>query len=56
MLLFPNGPVTMGFEFAGAVLEVGEDVENIQLGDRAGVNPMDRETKTAAGYHYGEGY
>lgn len=32
-------PVTMGHEFAGTVVAVGEDVRNVQIGDRVTVQP-----------------
>ncbi|HHU07775.1 MAG TPA: zinc-binding dehydrogenase [Clostridiaceae bacterium] len=56
MPLFPNGPVLFGHEFAGEVIEVGEGVTNVKVGDRVGVNPLDRATGQAAGYHYDGGY
>lgn len=33
-------PVTMGHEFSGEIVEVGEDVKNFQVGDRVVVEPI----------------
>ena len=55
MPLFPNGPVIMGHEFAGVVIEDGEGVEDIKV-ESVGVNPMDRETKVTVSYNYDGGY
>ncbi|MER1985005.1 MAG: zinc-binding dehydrogenase [Solibacillus sp.] len=56
MPLFPNGPVIMGHECAGIIIEVGDGVTELQVGDRVGVNPLDQETREAAGYNYDGGY
>lgn len=35
-----TAPVTMGHEFSGEVVEVGEGVENYKVGDRVVVEPI----------------
>lgn len=32
-------PIIMGHEFAGVVEELGPDIENLEVGDRVGINP-----------------
>lgn len=35
-----KAPIILGHEFSGEVVEIGEDVDNIKVGDRVAVEPM----------------
>lgn len=48
-------PITMGHEIAGVVIEIGDAVENVKVGDRVGVCPVSKLGKTP-GYGYDGGY
>jgi (R,R)-butanediol dehydrogenase/meso-butanediol dehydrogenase/diacetyl reductase len=37
-MVVTNPPVTLGHEFSGVVVEVGEDVSHVKLGDRVAID------------------